>query len=515
MVCARVLTALCLVLAISVGARAAELRIGLANEPTYIDPHAQEIGPNVELRLHIFDSLVRLGPNEELQPGLAVSWRLVEGPLLWEFKMRPGARFHDGTPVTAHDAAFSIERAPQVPGAPSTYSRHLRNVESAVAIDDSTLHVRTRRPGLLLPANLAHIAIVDRRIGMAATPASFAFGASANGSGPYRFVEFVPGERIVLAANPHWWGGKPQWERVILRPMRSPAARLAALLAGAVDAINEVPPADIDKLKREDRVALASGTSNRVIFWAMDVSRETSPFVTAKDGGPIANPLRDPRVREAVSLAVDRRAIVERLMEGSAVVAHQIPLRGHAGYIPDLRAAPVDLARARALMAEAGYPNGFRLAVHTTNGRFVNDTRQGQTIAQMLARIGIEASVQPTNIATYFVQARNREFSFMLVGWGHSSTDPLLVMRETFHSTAANNYGGWADAEADRLLDAADVELDPARRGAMLAEVTRRAAAAFAILPTHYQVNFWATRKDLRYLPRRDEATLAQHVVPR
>jgi len=199
----------------------------------------------------------------------------------------------------------------------------------------------------------------------------------------------------------------------------------------------------------------------------------------------------------------------------AAVEARQIPLEGHPGFLPALRNPPVDLARARTLMAEAGFANGFRLAIHTTNGRFVNDTRQGQTLAQMLARIGIEASVQPTNMATYFTQARNREFSFLLVGWGHNSTDPLLVMRETFHSTAANNYGGWSDPEADRLLDAAEIEIDPAKRGEMIAEVTRRSVAAFAILPSHYQVNYWATRKDLRYIPRRDEATVAQNVVPR
>jgi peptide/nickel transport system substrate-binding protein len=382
-------------------------------------------------------------------------------------------------------------------------------------VDDLTLRVRTKRPGLLLPANLAQIAVVDRRIGMDATPQSFGFGKSANGTGPYRFVEFVPGERVVLEANPAWADGKPRWDRVTLRLIRSPAARLAALLTGAVDVINDVPPADIEKLQREERVALSNGLSNRVIFWAMDVARETSPFVTGKDGAAIANPMRDPRVREAMALAVDRPAIVSRLMEGAAVEASQIPLEGHPGFLAELKNPAPDLNKARALMAAAGVANGFRLAIHTTNGRYLNDTRQAQTIAQMLARIGIEASVQPTHIGTYFTQARNKEFSFLIVGWGHTSTDPLLVMRETFHSTAANNYGSWVDPASDKLLDDAEVELDQVKRGQMLAEVTRRAAAAHVVLPSHYQVNYWATRKDLRYIPRRDEATVAESVVPR
>lgn len=493
---------------------AADLRIGIAAEATYIDPHAQEIGPNVDVRMHIFDTLVRIGPREELLPGLAESWRIAEPPLTWEFKLRAGALFHDGTPVTAADVAFSIARAPNVPGAPSTYSRHLRNLDSVTVVDDRTLRIQTKRPGPLLPASLAHIAIVDRRIGKDASPASFASGASTNGTGPYRFVEFVPGNRLVLEANQNYWGAKPRWNRVVMRPMRTPATRLAALLTGDVEAISEVPTADVEKLVRENRVTLSRGISNRVMFWAMDVARETSPFVTARDGGPLANPFRDRRVREAVALVIDRRALVERLMEGIAVVANQIPLEGHNGFIEGLATPAVDVPRARALMASAGYANGFRLTIHTTNGRYVNDTRLAQAVAQMLARLEIEVTVQPVQIANYFTQARNREFSFLQVGWGHNSTDPLLVMRETFHSTAANNYGGWTNAAVDGYLDAAETELDAARRQEMLAGVTRLAISEAVVVPTHYQVNVWGSRRGLRYVPRRDEATFADNFVP-
>jgi peptide/nickel transport system substrate-binding protein len=493
------------------GAAAAELRVGVASEPTYIDPHAQELGANVDVRMHIFDSLVRIGDREELQPGLAESWRMVEAPLVWEFRLRQGATFHDGTPVTAEDAAFSIARAPAVPGAPSTYSRHLRSIDRVEAVDARTLRVRTKTPNPLLPANLAHIAIVDRRIGPGATPAQFLSGAAANGSGPYRFAEFVPGDRLVLTANANYWGPKPRWERVTFRTMKTPASRLAALLTGEVDAISEVPTSDVEKMSRDARFVLTKGISNRIMFWAMDVARETTPFAVAKDGKPIANPFRDRRVREAVNLVVDRRALADRLMEGLAVVANQVPLEGHSGYIADLAAPAVNLARARALMAEAGFGQGFKLTIHSTSGRYVNDINLAQAVAQMLARLDIDVSVQPVQVANYFTQARNREFTFLQVGWGHSSTDPLLVMRETFHSKAANNYGGWTSEAADRLLDAAETELDPARRAEEIAGVTRLANADFVIVPTHYQVNVWAARKGLRYVSRRDETTLADN----
>ena len=159
-------------------------------------------------------------------------------------------------------------------------------------------------------------------------------------------------------------------------------------------------------------------------------------------------------------------------------------------------------------MAEAGFGSGFKMTIHTTNGRYVNDVRLAQSVAQMLARLDIEVTVQPVQLATYFTQARNREFSFLQVGWGHNSTDPLLVMRETFHSTAANNYGNWSNPSADRLLDAADTELDLTRRGQMIADVTRLAIADGAIVPTHYQVNVWgfAARDPLSAPARRSNA---------
>ncbi|MBI1245482.1 MAG: ABC transporter substrate-binding protein [Alphaproteobacteria bacterium] len=492
-------------------ASAADLRVGVASEPTYIDPHAQELGVNIDVRMHIFDSLVRIGDREELLPGLAESWRLAEAPLVWEFKLRAGAVFHDGAPVTAEDAAFSIARAPAVPGAPSTYSRHLRSIDKVEVVDALTLRVRTKMPNPLLPANLAHIAVVDRRIGPNAAPSAFLSGAAANGTGPYRFVEFVPGERLVLQANPRYWGPKPRWDRVTFRALKTPAARLAALLTGEVDAISEVPTNDVEKLSHDKRFVLSKGVSNRIMFWAMDTSRETTPFATARDGKPIANPFRDKRVREAVALVIDKPALVDRLMEGLAVVANQIPLEGHNGYIANLNTPKADLPRARKLMAEAGYADGFKLTIHTTNGRYVNDVNLAQAVAQMLSRLNIEVSVQPMQVATYFTQARNREFTFLQVGWGHSSTDPLLVMRETFHSKAANNYGSWSNATVDRLLDTAETELDFAKRQEEIAEVTRISNAEAVIVPTHYQVNVWVSKRGIRYVPRRDETTLADN----
>jgi peptide/nickel transport system substrate-binding protein len=513
MVLVRMALALGLALA-AWGAQAQELRIGIGAEPTQVDPHAQDLGPNNEVRMHLFDSLVAFGPDMELLPGLATSWRVTENPLIWEFRLRQNVRFHDGAPFTARDAAFSLERAKDVPGAPSTYSRYLREIESTELVDDHTLLIRTRGPTPLLPNNLVPIAIVSERAARNSTPANFATGIAAVGTGPYRFVAFVPGQHMIVAANPEYWGGAPRWQRVTIRPFRSAATRLAALLTGEVDAIAEVPTADAARVSQDQRFAVASGVSNRVVFWAMDVARENSPHVTARGGGPIRNPFRDARVREAVALAIDRRIMVDRVMEGLAVAAHQITVDGMSGFDPALRMPDVDVTRARALMASAGHADGFRLALHTTSGRYVNDVRIAQAVAQMLARLNIEASVLQLPAAMYFQQAREQAFSFLLVSWGHATGDSYVVLRETFQSASLNNYGRWVNAEADRLIAAAETEMDLARRSALMAEVSRIAAREWVTVPTHYQVNLWAMRRGLAYAPRRDELTVATGFAP-
>src|SRR4029077_6116644 len=179
-------------------------------------------------------------------------------------------------------------------------------------------------------------------------------------------------------------------------------SRVAALLAGDVDMMADVPPPAVPRLAWTDKFVLAKGPSNRVIFWAMDVYRETTPFITAKSGQPIANPLRDRRVREALSLAIDRRVLVGRVMENFALPASQIPPPSYGGYDATIVTPKADPARARPPLAEAGFPGGFTRAIHPTNNRYPNDANLAQAVAQMLSRIGIETSVTALPVALYF-----------------------------------------------------------------------------------------------------------------
>jgi peptide/nickel transport system substrate-binding protein len=495
-------------------ATATTLRIGISSDTTSVDPHFAEIGTNVVVRQHIFDSLVDVAPDMTLRPGLALSWRPSADPLVWEIELRQGVRFHDGSPFTARDVVYSFRRAPDIPGAPSSYRRHLEDIVDVEAVGDHQLRIRTRLPLPTLANNLAPIAIVSHRIGERAEPGDFNTGRHAIGTGPYKFVEWVSGSHLRLVADPAHWRGKPVWNEVVLKPIVNPGARVAALLAGDVDAINDVPPIDVARLSRDQRLAVWQGQSSRVIFWSMDVFRETTPHVTAKDGAMIPNPLRDARVRRAIALVLDRGAIAGQIMDGLAIPAHQVVPPGLPGHDAEFRMPAPDLAAARRLMAEAGLPDGFRMTIHVTANRYPNDLKQAQAVAQMLARIGIEAKVASLPLAVYFTEARKYEFSFALVGWGFTNGDPYVILRETFQTRASNNYGRWSNDAADALLARVRVEMDRPVRDRAIRDLQRIALEDVAVIPTHFQLNVWATRKALKLTPRVDESTLAEDIRP-
>ena len=495
-------------------ALAAGLVIGIPSETTSIDPHYQDLTPNYQITEHIFEPLVRNGPRDELIPGLALSWQIGPDPNVWEFSLRPNVKFSDGTPFTARDVVFSLDRAQDVPGAPSTMKRHLQAIAEVTAVDDHTVRIRTKKPSPTLPGDIAVIAMISATLPRDVAPARFNKGEGTFGTGPYKLVEYVPGSHVTLAANPNYWGGRTPWDTVTFRLFTNPGSRVAALLAGDVDLIADVPALDVPTLEASGKVKVVRGPSNRVIFWAMDVARETTPFITGNDDRPIPNPLRDRRVREAFSLAIDRKLLVDRIMNGFAVPASQIPPESYGGHDSSIAVPAADPARARALLAEAGYPDGFKLTIQTTNDRYPNDSQLAQAVAQLLSRIGVQTKVQAMPVALYYGAARKKEFTMAQIGWGQAPGDAGLVMREALRTGSINNYGGWSNPDYDAAIDAAASETDQAKRNALLAKASRIAADDVALIITHYQVNVWAGKKGLKIVPRMDERTLAMSVTP-
>ncbi|WP_241687814.1 ABC transporter substrate-binding protein [Janthinobacterium sp. 17J80-10] len=512
------------VLALSAGlvatapAQAADLRIGLAADVSSLDPHYLNIAPNIALASHLFDTLVAVSPDGQLIPGLASSWRAVDATT-WEFKLRSGVKFHDGSDVTAEDVLFSLDRPAKLVNSPGPFTSYTRQIVGKRAVDRATIRLQTAAPYGPLPLDLSSIFIVSKKAAQQASSEDFNSGKALVGSGPFKFVRFQRGDRIELARNERYWGDRPAWDKVTFRIISSSAPRLAALLAGDVDAIESVPTADIARLKNNPKVHLEQKVSWRTIFWLLDQSARISPFVTDKSGKPLSkNPLQDIRVRQAISKAINREAMASRTMEGLALPASNIVAPGIFGHNPELKVEKYDPEGAKKLLAQAGYPDGFALTLHGPNNRYINDDLIVQTMAQFLNRIGIQAKVETLPLSVYFGKARNGEFSASLLGWGSLAGDfalrTLLGTPNPETGWGSWNWGKYSNRTVDGLVQEALASVDDARREAAAKKAAAIALGDYALVPLHHQYATWAMRKGLRYTARTDEFTFAHQFQP-
>ncbi|MBK1660473.1 ABC transporter substrate-binding protein [Paracraurococcus ruber] len=503
------------------GAAAQSLTMAVGAPVTSLDPHYHQLSPNTAVAQMVFDGLTGTDARARVVPGLAEGWTAVD-ETTWEFRLRRGVRFHNGSALTAADVAFTFQRVPNVPNSPSSYAIYTRPIREVQIVDDHTLRLRTAAPWPLLPTDLANVMILDQETHAAATTEGFNAGAMAVGTGPFRMVTHRNGERIEFERNDAYWGDRPHWQRVAYRMVTNDAARTAALLAGDVEVIDQVPTSDLAKLRGDQRLTLAEVTGLRLIFLGLDHARtDASPFVTDNDGKPLPrNPLKDARVRRALSLAIDRGAITERVMEGAAIPAGQFLPEGSFGWVPDLPVPRAEAEAAKRLLAEAGFPQGFRITLHGPNDRYPNDARIIQAIGQMWTRAGIRTTVEASPWTTFVARAGRQDLSAFLIGWGSSSgeaSNPLRNLVAGFDRDkgyGASNRGRYANPELDRVVETAMRTLDDARREALLQQATRIAFEDVAIIPLHIQKNAWAMRRGLAIDARADELTRAQDVRP-
>ena len=495
--------------------RAADISIALGADVTSIDPHFHNLTPNNNVGHHIFDTLVGRDARGRLQPALAESWRTVDD-LTWEFKLRKGVKFHDGSDFTAADVVFSLERVPTVPNSPSPFTIYSKQITEKIVVDPLTIRLKTATPYPLMPTDMATILIVSSRAAKGALTEDFNSGKATIGTGPFRFVRWQKGDRIELARNEAYWGPKAPWDRVTFRVITSDPTRVASLLAGEVRAIENVPTADLAKLAKHSDLSVYRIVSHRVMYVHIDSARDKSPFVTDKAGRPLdKNPLKDVRVRRAMSKAINRQALVERVMEGAARATGQLLPEGMFGYHPGLKPEEFDPAGARKLLAEAGYPDGFGLTIHGPNNRYVNDEQVTQAIAQMLTRAGIVTKVDTMPSAVFFSRGSKLEFSVMLVGWGSDTAEassPLKSLLATYNTEkgmGASNRGRYSNPKMDALLDQALATVDDPKREKLLQQATEIAMSDVGIITLYPQENLWATRRGVAYTPRADERTYA------
>jgi peptide/nickel transport system substrate-binding protein len=499
---------------------AAELRLGVAVEPDSIDPHYHNFGGNKGLLPNLFDALTAMDARDRLGPDLAVSWRLVDDAT-WEFKLRDGVTFSDGAPLTADDVAFTIERVPHVQTTVTDMSEYVKAIARVEVVDRLTVRFHTTGPFPLAPEYLSAIGIVSRAHGEGATTSDYNTGRAAIGTGPFRLVSWARGDKVVLARNETWWGGRQPWDRVTIRYIKNPASRLAALLAGDVDLIDQVSVQDIARLKDDARFSVASGLSDDIVGFVFDLQDRSSPTIAGKDDKPLAvNPFRDRRVREAVDLAIDRDAIRDRIMNGQSDPDNQYMKPGQYGYDPDLPSSRFDPVKAKRLLADAGYPDGFKLGVACQNDRFVNDATICQALAQMLTRVGIATTPEVMPHAVWVPRANQHEFSLFTYFWTIDTPEPSIMLisqlatPDATRGRGAFNRGMYSNPAFDSVLDRALVTLDRNAREALLIKATDIAFRDHALVPLHHQFNIEAMARRIRHTPRIDGHIRAAEIVP-
>lgn len=513
---------LALVLVSSVVAFAADLKIGLKTEANNADPHILGLGGSTNRNVwqHVYEPLVGLDDRQQVKPLLATSWRTIN-ELTWEFKLRPKVVFHDGSPLTAEDVKFSLERAMGATG-PRTFRTYVSDIASISIADAQTVLIKTKVPSPSLPKNISTILIVSKKVAIDATENTFAVGKTAVGTGAYRFIEWRHGERIVLAKNDHYWGEKEPWNTVVLRFIPKDPARAAALLAGAVDVIDGAPISAADAFNRNNKVDTISVTSYMLNYVVFDQFRRDSPYVKDNDGNPLGkNPFADRKVREALTIAIDRNAITKHVMKGAAEPSGQIVPPGFFGHDPSLKAKTFNFAEAKRLLSEAGYPNGFRITLHCTNDRYVNDAKVCEALGQMFSKIGIKTEVKTMPSAVFLsraTSARETDFSIFLIGIGAvtgESAAPLVAISHTIDRDAglgANNYGRYSNPQTDALINTALRSMDPVAREEALKSAAKVLMADVGIMPIHFLKANWATRKSISIKPRSDGFTLAMNI---
>ncbi|MEE2862289.1 MAG: ABC transporter substrate-binding protein [Pseudomonadota bacterium] len=512
--CASSALAAAILTAAPVAAQDATLAIGLASPITSLDPHEDSNSPNNATSRHIWDSLINRGGAAENKPQLAAEWEIVDDTH-WRFHLRDDVTFHDGSTFDAEDVVASLIRARDKPS--QAFAAYTRNIASVTAEDPHTVLVETTVPDPMILNSLSRIRIISSEFADADVSA-FENGTAAVGTGPFRLVSYTPGDRVELTRNDEYMAGPADWSAVTLRMVPDEGGRLASLLAGDLGLIEALPAEGVGRVEARDDLQIVRGQSSRLVYMGMDVARDQTPFVTAKDGSAIDNPFKDERVRKALLMALNRDAIVQRVMQDNGTVAHQFVAEGFFGHSDEVEEVAYDPEAARALLAEAGYPDGFAMTVHGPSGRYTNDSQIVQAIGQMLTRIGIDTKVEVLPWSVYSNRYSDGEYSFFLGSWGVNTGEvsnpavALIASRDVEKGTGRYNGGGIAIPEVDALLDEATATLVDAEREPLLQEVSELVFDDQWLLPLHYENVVVGARDDISFSPRADMYTLAYEV---
>jgi peptide/nickel transport system substrate-binding protein len=494
-------------------AQAQTLRWSSQGDILTLDPHAQNEALTNSVNGQVYETLLSLDKNLKLAPALATSWQQIS-PLVWRFKLRPSVQFHDGSALSADDVVFSINRAKESTSAIQVYANAVGN---AKAVDAQTVEFTLPKLDPVFLSRVATIFIMNRawsEKNNAAKPLDFKnkevkfTSTHANGTGPFQLVSRAVDSKTTFKRNLNWWGS---WEgnlqEVIYLPVKSDATRTAALLTGELDFLLDPVPQDIARLRNATDLKVLDGIENRIIFIGMDQSRDELLYSNIKG----KNPFKDVRVRKALYHAVDIDAIKMKLMRGySAPTGSMTPSPLGSFNDPQIEARlAFDLTKARNLLSEAGYEQGFEVALDCPNNRYINDEEICVALAAMWSQIGIKVKVIASPRTVYFAKAEKLDTSMFMLGWGAPITDAETVLTPVLRSRSAAgvgffNWGNHKNAKLDELAMASSQEIDPMKREALIKAALLEHNEQAHHIPLHRQMIPWAMRRNVTVFHRAD-----------
>ncbi len=479
--------------------------------PTW-DIHSQNNALANGVHAAVYESLFYYNKKFELEPLLATSFKQIS-PTQVRITLRKGVKFHDGAVFDADDAKFSLERAMSKT---SNYGVYTQGIERIVKVDDLTIDIMTKGPNPVLQRQLTELRMMDQ--GWAEKNKSvepkdiktkdenFAH-RNANGTGPFMLKSWEQDVKLVLVKNPAWWGKMDSnLTEIVYSPIKSEATRVAALLSGEVDLVLDPSPADLVKLRSAPNLRVVDGSENRTLFFGMDQFRDELSGSNVKG----KNPLKDVRVRKALYQAIDIQTISRVTMRGlsqptGALIAPQVN-----GWTKKADARwPYDVAVAKTLLADAGYPNGFEVDFACPNNRYINDEEICQAVAAMWARVGIKAKLRTLPLATYFPMIQRYEASIYMLGWGVPTFDALYSLQSLVRTVGAQgdgnyNVGRYSNPQMDALVERIKQEVDQKNRNALIEQALLLSHQDVSHIPLHNQVIPWAMKKNIELYHRAD-----------
>ena len=492
-----------LVLASSL-AQAQSLRWAAQGDLQTLDPHSQNELLTTSLNNQVYEFLLRRAKDQSLVPSLATEWTQVN-PLLWRVKLRAGVKFHDGSPFSAEDVVFSMQRL-RDPDSP--FRVYANAVGIPKAIDPLTVEFVLPKPNPIFGEHLMNLLIMNKRWceqNRVTRPLNFKEGEdshtnlNANGTGPFMLVSRQPGVRTTYRRNPNWWGQfEGNVQQFSFTPISNDATRTAALITGEIDFVLDPPSRDIERLRRTAGLKVVDGVENRLVFLGMDQTRDTLLHGKSPDG---KNPFKDIRVRRALYQAIDIQAIKTKLMAGYSAPTGGLtpsPLGGYNDPALETR-LPYDLAAAKKLMLDAGYANGFEVTMDCPNNRYINDEKLCVAVASMWAQLKVKVRVNAMPRTLFFPKVEKHDTSLYLAGWGGGTVDAEVMLTPVLRNrgeqgVGVGNYSGIINAKGDALAAASSIETDPAKRQPLVKAALQAYREQVNLIPLHRQVIPWAMK---------------------